>query len=521
MEENQREVARAAVLVMAAFAASRILGLVRQGVFSAFFGTGSEMDAYVAAVRIPDAIFLIVAGGALGSAFIPLFTGRLAKAQAGAAWRLASAIISILLVVLIPISLLSMLLAPWLVRTFVAPALAPAVQARTVALMRVMLVAPTIFGVSGIVMGALNAHQHFLLPALAPLVYNLGLIAGGVWGGLTPIGVMGPALGMVAGAVGHLLVQVPGLMRYHARYRPTLGRGDPGVAEVGRLIAPRALGMAAAQINLIVINNLASRLGPGAISSLEFAWRVMLLPQGIFAQAVGTAAFPTFSKMAALGQLDELRATLTNALRLLITLTIPASVGMVLLGEPLIALMFQRGAFDALSTRAVAWALSFFALGLVGHSALEVLGRAFYALHDTWTPAGAAALAVVLNGLLGLILPPLFERLGWMALGGLALATALAALVEMAVLMLLIHRRLGQIDARLMASTTLRVLAASLGMGVALRVVAVVVPAQPLVQVLVGVPVGVAAFGVLAWLLRIKELRSVVRLVMGKVARQA
>jgi putative peptidoglycan lipid II flippase len=520
MEESQRQVARAAVLVMVAFAASRVLGLVRQGVFGAFFGTGSEMDAYVAAVRIPDAIFLVVAGGALGSAFIPLFTGRLAQDKSDAAWRLASAIITILLVVLIPISLLSMAAAPWLVRTFVAPALLPEVQARTVALMRVMLVAPTIFGVSGIVMGALNAHQHFLLPALAPIAYNLGLIAGGIWGGLTPVGVMGAAVGMVVGAVGHLLVQVPGLIRYHARYRPTLGVSDPGVVEVGRLIAPRALGMAAAQINLIVINNLASRLGAGAISSLEYAWRVMLLPQGIFAQAVGTAAFPTFSKMAALGQVEELRTTLTNALRLLITLTIPASVGMVLLGEPIVALMFQRGAFDALSTRAVAWALSFFALGLVGHSALEVLGRAFYALHDTWTPAGAAALAVVLNGLLGLILPPVFERLGWMELGGLALATALAALVEMVTLMLLIHRRLGDFDTSLIVVTTARVLAASLGMGAALGLVTSVIPDQPLVQVLVGVPAGVTVYGALAWLLRINELRSVVRLVVGKVARQ-
>jgi putative peptidoglycan lipid II flippase len=244
-----------------------------------------------------------------------------------------------------------------------------------------------------------------------------------------------------------------------------------------------------------------------------------LLPQGIFAQAVGTAAFPTFSKMAALGKLDDLRATLTNALRLLITLTIPASVGMVLLGEPIVALMFQRGAFDAGSTRTVAWALSFFALGLVGHSALEVLGRAFYALHDTWTPAGAAALAVILNGLLGLALPPLFERLGWMALGGLALATASAALVEMAILMLLIHRRLGHFDIRLMAMTTLRVFAASLGMAVALHLVIGFIPDQPWIEVVVGVPVGVVVYGVLAWLLRIKEFRSVVRLVVSKVAR--
>jgi len=314
MDNSQRQVARAAALVMVAFAASRLLGLVRQMVFGAYFGTGPEMDAYVAAVRIPDAIFLVVAGGALGSAFIPLFTGRLARNETGAAWRLASAIMTILVVVLVPISVASMILAPWLVRVFVAPGLAPEVQARTVELMRVMLISPTIFGVSGIVMGVLNAHQHFLLPALAPIVYNIGLIVGGIVGGLTPAGAMGPAIGMVAGAAGHFAVQLPGLVRYGARLRPTLDRGDPGVREVGLLIAPRVLGMAAAQINIIVSSNLASRLGPNAISILNYAWIVMLLPQGIFAQAVGTAVFPTFSRQAALGETAELRATLMNSL---------------------------------------------------------------------------------------------------------------------------------------------------------------------------------------------------------------
>ena len=195
METSQRQVARAAALVMAAFAVSRLLGLVRQMTFGAYFGIGPEMDAYVAAVSIPDAIFLIVAGGALGSAFIPLFTGRLARGEVAAAWRLYSAVITLLVAVVAPISLLCILLAPWLVGTIVAPALPPEVQARTVALMRVMLLSPTIFSVSGIVMGALNAHQHFLLPAIAPIVYNVGLIVGAMWGGLTPLGAMGASIG--------------------------------------------------------------------------------------------------------------------------------------------------------------------------------------------------------------------------------------------------------------------------------------------------------------------------------------
>lgn len=517
METSQRQVARAAALVMAAFAVSRVLGLVRQIVFGAFFGTGAEMDAYVAAVRIPDAIFLVVAGGALGSAFIPLFTGRLAREETASAWRLASAIITILTVILVPVSLVCVVAAPWLVDTFVAPALSTEVQARTVEVMRVMLIAPTIFGISGIAMGTLNAHQHFLLPAVAPIVYNLGLIAGGIVGGLTPVGAMGPAVGMVVGAIGHLAVQVPGLVRFGARFRPTLGRGDRGVREVGLLIAPRVLGMAAAQINIIVSSNLASRLGPGAISALDYAWRVMLLPQGVFAQAVGTAVFPTFSTQAALGERRALGTTLANALGMLVALTIPASVGLVLLGEPIIVVMFQRGAFDAASSEAVAWAVGFFALGLVGHSAPEVLGRAFYALQDTWTPALTAIAAVVLNGVLGVVLPRLMVAAGLMPLGGLALATALSALVEMAVLYVLIRRRLGEFGVAALWGTALRVAIASSVMALILWLFLELGPTSPYWQALLGVPIGVLVYVAVAWVLGVTQLKLALRVVRSRV----
>jgi putative peptidoglycan lipid II flippase len=512
METGQRQVARAAVLVMAAFAASRLLGLVRQVVMGAYYGTGPEMDAFVTAGRIPEAIFLVVAGGALGSAFIPMFTSRLARDETEAAWRLGSSMITILVALLLPISLLCIVLAPWLVRVVVAPDMAAEVQVRTVALMRVMLLSPTIFGVSGILMGILNAHQHFLLPALAPIVYNLGLILGAVWGGQTSLGAMGPAIGMVVGAVGHLLVQVPGLVRHGARVWPTLGRGDRGVREVGILIAPRVLGVAAAQINIIVITNLASRLGPDAISALNYAWMIMLLPQGVFAQAVGTAVFPTFSKQAALGKTEELSHTLVNAIQMLIALTIPASVGMVMLGEPIVATMFERGAFDATSTQVVAAALAYFALGLVGYSVLEVLGRAFFALHNTWTPALTAMISVTLNALLGWVLPPVFAAAGASPLSGLALAAALATLVEAATLFLLLRRRLGGIAGGLLIQTTTRVAAASVGMALALAVFRVAAPQSAVMQALIGVPVGLIVYTVLAWVLRVDQLQLMVRL---------
>jgi putative peptidoglycan lipid II flippase len=515
-EHSHRTVARAAALVMVAFSVSRLLGLVRQMVFGLYFGTGPEMDAYVAAVRIPDTLFLVFAGGALGSAFIPLFTQRLARDDARGAWALASSVINILVAVLLLVSLMCIALAPWLVRTLVAPASSSEVQARAVELMRVMLISPTVFGVSGVLMGALNAHQHFLLPALAPIVYNLGLIGGAAWGGMTDLGVMGPAIGMVVGATGHLLVQLPGLRHFEARYMPTLGLEDPMVREVGLLIAPRMLGVAAFQINVIVTSSLASRLGPGAISALEYGWRLMLLPQGVFAQAVGTAVFPTFSAQAARGQDSELRGTLLRTLRLLMALTVPASIGLAILGAPIIELIFQRGEFDVVSTRNVSWALGFFAVGLVGHSALEILGRAFYAMHDTWTPARAAIVAVLLNGALGLSLPPLFGRIGWMPIGGLALATAIAALVQAGLLVVRADRRLGGLDFRTIGQTAWRVVVASVGMALVLLVFLRGAPTRVLYQVVLGVPLGVSSYGLIAWLLGVRELRDAARLILRR-----
>lgn len=516
MNTSQRRVARAAVLVMIAFSISRLLGLFRLVIFSRYFGTGPEMDAYEAALGVPDALFMIVAGGTLASAFIPVYATRVAQGKNEQAWRMASAIINIMLVVLVPASLLCALFAPWLVRVLVAPELPAAVQQQTAQLMRIMLISPAIFGVSGIVMGILNAHQHFLLPAVAPIIYNLGLIAGGIVGGMTSLGVLGPTIGVVIGAFGHLLVQVPGLMRYKARYALTFGQNDPAVREVGLLIAPRALGMGATQINSIITNSLATRYGIGAISSLRFAWRLMLLPQGVFAQAVGYAVFPTFSSQRALGKLDELRETLYMTLRTLLALTIPASAAFMVIGQPIVSLMFERGYFDDVSTRYVTWALGFYALGLVGHSTLEILGRAFFAMQDTWTPAVAAVVSLVINVALGLTLPAVFTALGWLPHGALALATAIAALIEAGMLLVVIQRRLGREEMPALRRTALRVVLATLAMAGVLALWQAYGPDHDLIKVLVAVPLGLGVYTGLAVLFGVKELMATVRILLHK-----
>lgn len=466
---SKAQIARAAGLVMALFVVSRGLGLLREMVISYQFGTGGDLDAYLAAFRLPDILFQIVAGGALASAFIPTFSTYLARRTERDAWRLASAVINLVLVMTTGLAILAELLAPWLVSAIIAPGFGPARQSLTVQLMRLMLVTPVVFGVSGVMMGILNARQHFLLPALAPIFYNLGIIAGAIF--LAPsLGVRGLAVGVVLGSLAHLLVQVPGLVREGMRYTPNLGLHSAGVREVGRLMLPRMLGLGAVQLNFLVNTILASGLVAGSLSALNYAWLLMLLPQGIFAQAVATAAFPTFSTQAARGERDQMRSTLSATLRAVLYLAVPAAVGLIVLSEPLVRVIFERGAFTATSTEMVSWALALFALGLPAHAVVEIVVRAFYAIHDTKTPVAIGMAAMALNVVLSLAFIALFKPLGWPALGGLALSNSLATTAEMVVLLAIVRRRLDGLDGRRMAGSLARICLAAAVMGLVVAI---------------------------------------------------
>jgi putative peptidoglycan lipid II flippase len=510
---DKARIVRAAGLVMALFVASRALGLLREMVISHQFGTGGGLDAYLAAFRLPDILFQLIAGGALASAFIPTYAGYLTRGDEKGGWRLASSIINLVLVLTTVLAALAVVLAPWLVRTVIAPGFDPTRLALTVLLMRLMLITPIVFGVSGVVMGILNARQHFLLPALAPMVYNLGIIAGAIF--LAPtLGVLGLAVGVVVGSLGHLVVQVPGLLRQGMRYVLVLGLGDSGVHEVGRLMLPRVVGLAAVQVNFLVNTILASGLVAGSLSALNYAWLLMLLPQGVFAQAVATAAFPTFSAQAARGQRTAMRSTLAATLRAVLYLALPAAVGLIVLREPLVELVFQRGAFTEQSTQMVAWALGLFALGLPAHSVVEIVVRAFYAMHDTRTPVAVGIGAMGLNVALSLAFIGAFQAVGWMALGGLALSNSLATTLEMVVLMAILRRRLNGLEGRRMARSLARIAVSAAVMAVVAGVVAWMLAGSS--GLLVGglaVVAGVVAYVGVSLLLGASEPRAVWQMV--------
>ena len=515
-----RQIARAAGTIMIAFALSNLIGLARQILITRAFGTGSEIDAFYAASTYPDLIFSLVAGGALSSAFIPTFTGFLVKEDRAAAWRLASSIINLILLILIALSLLSAVFAAQIIRYVLAPDFAAGEQALATSLLRILLISPAIFGVSGLMMGILNAHQRFWLPALAPSMYWIGLIVGLLF--LVPsMGIFGLAWGAVIGAALHLAVQLPDVFRLPGRVLlPTLGLDNPAVREVGRLIAPRLLGVAVVQINFVVNVVIASGLPVGSLSAIKNAWMVMTVPEVVIAQAIAIAALPTFSAQAARGAPQEMRTSLAATLRGVLFLSLPASLGLILLRRPLIVLLFQRGEFDAHSTDLVAWALLWYAAGLIGHSVVEILSRAFYALHDTKTPVFVGAVAMSLNVVFSIAFSMLFARIGWMPHGGLALANSFATALEMTALLVLMRRRLHGIEGGRITQGFLQAALAALGMSGVIWLWSRAVSDAWLLG-LGGVTLGALVYMAVIWALKVPELSTLIAGVARRLKRAA
>ncbi|MCB9134760.1 MAG: murein biosynthesis integral membrane protein MurJ [Anaerolineales bacterium] len=512
-----RQIARAAGVVMAGFVLSNLTGLVRQVLVSNAFGTSAEIDAFNAAIRLPDTLFMLVAGGALASAFIPTFTGFMEQEDRAGAWELASAVLNLVVLILTGLSILLAVFAPFVVKYALARGFAPEQQALTVSLLRVLLVSPAVFGASGLVMGILNTHQHFLLPALAPTLHWIGWIVGVVF--FVPrVGIHGLAWGAVLGAGLHLAVQIPGVVKLPAaRYTARLGWGSASVREVIRLMGPRVFGTAIVQLNFWINVLLASGMPEGSLTAIGVAFAVMTMPQVVIAQAIAIAALPTFAAQVAREELAEMRASLASVLRGVLLLSVPATVGLILLRTPVIQVLFQRGEFDARSTQLVAWALLWYTAGLVSHSVVEIVSRAFYALHDTKTPVMVGAAAMGLNVALSIGLAAWFGRMGWMPHGGLALALTLSTTLEMVALLVLMRRRLNGLEggrillglgqagvgALVMGATILGWLALS---------------ASAWVQV-AGVVVGGVVYAGVVWGLGVEEVREGVGVIWRRIKR--
>ncbi len=415
--------------------------MLREIIVAARFGTSGEYGAYLAAFRIPDLLFLVIMAGSFGSAFIPVFAGQLARGQDERAWQLASAVINLAAAAILISAAVVFVLADPIVRYLVAPGLSPELQNLAAQTMRILLLSPVLLGLGIAAKGILEAQDRFLLPALAPLLYNLGIIVGALV--LAPFwGVYGLAAGVVIGALGHVGIQVPGLLRSGMRYTRSFTVRVAGLAEVGRLLLPRVIGQAAFQVNFIVVTYFASQVGDDRIAALNYAWQLMMLPHGVLALSISTVIFPSMARLFEEGRISELQVTFARAVRPLLFLTLPAAVALFAFRTAVVQTLFQYGAFSARSTALVADPLAFLALGLVFYALVEVLTRAFYAMHDTRTPVIAGLVIIGINVTLSWVL---VEPLGH---AGLALSLALTTGIEACILIEALSRRLGGIGAR-------------------------------------------------------------------------
>ncbi len=509
MAETSR-VVKAAAVVGSATLASRILGFIRDAVIAWFFGAGFSSDAFIAAFRIPNLLRRLFAEGSLSSAFVPVFTECVLKHGQTEAFNLARAAFRLLGCMLIIVTVCGILLSPWIVR-LIAPGFSADKLSLTIRLTQLMF--PYIFfiGLVALSMGILNVLGHFAAPAFAPLLLNLAII-GSVFfisPALNPP-VFGLAVGVLIGGILQLLLQLPVLIDKGVYFWQTAKIMHPELKRVGVLILPVIMGGAVYQINILIGTMLGSLLTQGSVTYLYFADRLVQFPLGVFAIATATAVLPSLSRQATTGDFDSFKDTFTHTLKLVFFITIPAAVGLVLLREPIVALLFERGEFDARATQLTAQALLYYSMGLWAFSAVRVVVSTFFAMQDTKTPLKLAAISILANVVLGIVLMKPFAH------GGLALATSLASMINLVLLLGAFRNRMGALGWRNLAASIGRSMICTLLMGGAVSgAAALILPKQSnsLPELIGGVAgciaVGIGIYGAASYFLKSPELRRI------------
>ena len=534
-QHSRTSVARNAGIISLAVMASRILGLVRDQVFAAFFGAGLLYDAFLTAFRIPNLLRDLFAEGALSAAFVTTFTQVQQIKGEQAAFRLSNRVATGLMLLLSLICIIGWIFAPSIVY-LLAPGFfeVPGKADLTIHLTRIMIPFLLLIALAAKAMGILNARDNFAVPAIAPVFFNLGSILAGLFLGYTVGGFLGlsPIEGMAFGTlVGGFLqfaVQWPSLRRAGFRYRPMLSFTDPGVRQIMRLMGPAIIGTAAVQINVFVNTNFASAIiDPatgavlnGPVSWLSYAFRFMQFPIGVFGVAIATATLPPLSRSTTNPNHDEFRRTLAHSLALVFLLCIPSAAGLAVMGRSIVALVFEHGKFTAFDTVQTANALAAYAIGLTGYAAIKVLSPAFYALNDARTPMLVSLGSIGVNYAMNSLLVSRFGHVG------LAFSTSAVALVNFLLLALLMRRRIQRLEGRRLGSTVARILAASLLMAAAAWLVselAATLPVRGLVLHLVQVTGGIASAALVFYsacrLFGVHELDEAIHAITGRFSR--
>lgn len=502
---------KSTVILAAAMIFSQLCGLLSKSLLGSTFGTSAQLDAYLASNRLTETIFNLVAGGALASAFVPMFSTLLDQDDQSGAWKLASNMINLLTAVMLGITAVLFIFAEPIARNFLVPGFAahdPAMQRLTAELLRIQLPSILIFGVSGLMMGILNSNGNFLLPGLAPAMYQVGILIGVLFLSRS-FGIHGLAYGAVLGAALHFLAQLPGLFRIRGRrYFPGFGLTDRAVRDVIRLMIPRQIGASAVQLNFLVNNFIASFLAQGSITAISLGLSIMLMPQAAIAQSVATVSLPRFSVLAGRGEIGAMRRALAGTLRLVLFLALPATAGLILFSLDIVRFIFERRAFGSNMSEMVQCALVCYSVGLVFHSVVEVVSRAFYAVHDTKTPVIVLFIAMALNMGLSLGLTRVFAGVGFPAHGGVALANSIATGLEMIALLVLMRRRINGLDGKILIQAIGQSVTATVGMSLFILLwKALFKGLAPLLYLAGGIGGALLVYGGICFLLRVEELQ--------------
>ncbi|MBW3625569.1 MAG: murein biosynthesis integral membrane protein MurJ [Armatimonadetes bacterium] len=540
---TMRGVASATGLVSLMVLLSRGLGFVRDAIIAALFGQGPVTDAYRYGFKIPDVLWMLVAGGVMYAAYVPVITEYMTRDEDEEAWNTFSIIFTFLFCLLTVVIPLCWIFARPLLDHFLAPEFAEVAVAVSpdgtrrvvpqmdlaVHLTRILLPAQYFFFLGSLMMGMLQSKKRFLAPALGPVIYNLGIIFGGL-ALHRQLGITAFAWGALVGAfVGNLLIQMAAIRKIGARFRPSLHLRHPGVKRCGRLALPVIFGISLPQVDS-TINGMVISSVKGGVSILENTNRLMQLPLGIVGQALGIAILPTLSQQAAQNDTERFKEMVNFGVRMALYLTVPLSVLLIVLARPIIAVVFQRGEFTALDTRHAVPALICYALGIGAYSAQAIVARAFYARQDTRTPVlGGMFVAFVIFVPLNYGLFHLFYRPDqpWLATQGPALATSIGATINFLLLFVLLQRKLGGMNATRILKSLARITVGCLGMaavagGISWWVVNGLQPGRhgALMEVLAGGGAGLAVFGLLTYALGSEEARQVGEMVRGRLMRR-
>ncbi len=504
------------LVVMSAL--SRVLGYMREIVMTTAFGQGWMTDAYKAAFLIPDFLYLVLIGGAFSTAFIPVLSGYVSEHREDEAWHVASTLFNLMLIAVF-IGIFGCYLAvPWIMQHFLAVGYAENTQQLAVYLTRMMLLQSFFMCLSGICQGICHVYQQFSAPAIGSLLYNIAIIAIGIW--LMPaIGITGFAIGVVVGSYLNFLAHIPVLMKIGVKYRPVLDVRHEGVYEFFRLALPVVLGLSVIYLNFFVTQNLGSRLDEGTVTALNNANRLMQLPVGVFATAIASAFFPTLTQLVAKHDMDGFKEKMVSGINLNNFILIPASVGLIAVAEPLIRALFMQGRFTENNVTLTASLLIFYCIGIIGYSQQQILNRGFYAIRDTKSAVLVNCGIIFINIILSFVFVRVFSA------RGLALAYSVAGLVSMVLLYVILRNKVGSLGSRKIFISFVKICIASGVMGIVVVLSSRVseifldssLKSHQMIELFGAVGIGIVVFVAMAYLLHIEEMDDFTALIKRKL----